>query len=193
MKYLPPLTLAVLTASTAMLGAVDFKKDIQPILEKNCYECHSKKSGKEKGGFVFDDLEVFKLDIADNDVAQIRPGNPGGSHFLEVLVNDGKNHMPPDDQLSRGEIEKITNWITEGASFDKAGAKPAVAAAPAKKDLPPIMSWTNSEGKTIRAGFVRLDGESVVLRMPANGQEVPYPLAKLNAASQTQARDAGAP
>ena len=192
MKYLPSLTFAVLTASTAILGAVDFKKDIQPILEKNCYECHSKKSGKEKGGFVFDDLEVFKLDIADNDVAQIRPGNPGGSHFLDVLTTDGKNHMPPKDQLSKTEIDKITNWITEGASFEKGGSAP-VAAAPAKKELPPIMSWTNSEGKTIRAGFVRLDGENVVLRMPANGQEVPYPLAKLDSAGQEQARDAGAP
>ena len=192
MKYLPSLTFAALTASTAMVGAVDFKKDIQPILEKNCYECHSKKSGKEKGGFVFDDLEVFKLDIADNDVAQIRPGNPGGSHFLDVLVTDGKNHMPPKDQLSKTEVDKITNWIVEGASFEKGGIAP-VAAAPAKKELPPIMSWTNSEGKTIRAGFVRLDGESVVLRMPANGQEVPYPIAKLDAASQEQARDAGAP
>lgn len=192
MKNFPSLALAVLTASTASVGAVDFKKDIQPILEKNCYECHSKKSGKEKGGFVFDDLEVFKLDIADNDVAQIRPGNPGGSHFLDVLVTDGKNHMPPKDQLSKTEIDKITNWIAEGASFEKGGGVP-VAAAPAKKELPPIMSWTNSEGKTIRAGFVRLDGENVVLRMPANGQEVPYPIAKLDAASQEQARDAGAP
>ncbi|MFM7605328.1 MAG: c-type cytochrome domain-containing protein, partial [Prosthecobacter sp.] len=67
----------VLTASAA-----DFQKDIQPILEKNCYECHSEKTGKRKGGFVFDELETFKLDIADNDVAQIRPGNPDGSHFL---------------------------------------------------------------------------------------------------------------
>ncbi|MGV3663469.1 MAG: c-type cytochrome domain-containing protein [Prosthecobacter sp.] len=182
-----------LTASLA--GAVDFKKDIQPILEKNCYECHSEKAKKRKGGFVFDDLETFKLDIADTDVAQIRPGKPGESHFLEVIVNEGhKNHMPPNDTLSRGDINKITDWIKEGATFDGTSqtASATTASAP-KKQLPPIMSWTNSEGKTIKAGFVRLDGESVVLRMPANGQEVPYPLAKLNAASQQQAKDAGAP
>jgi hypothetical protein len=86
------------------------------------------------------------------------------------------------------------DWIKEGAILP--GIKPAVAsttpAAP-KKSLPPIMSWTNLEGKTIRAGFVRLDGANVVLRMPANGQEVPYPIAKLDAESQKQAQEAGAP
>jgi len=185
------LTLPLLFLSSAV--AVDFKKDIQPILEKNCYECHSDKSGKSKGGFIFDNLETFKLDIADNDVAQIRPGKPAESHFLEIMINDGKNHMPPKGQLSSSDINKITEWIAEGASFEKNdGTKPMVTAAP-KKELPPIMSWTNAEGKTIRAGFVRLDGENVVLRMPANSQEVPYPLAKLSEASRKQAEDAGAP
>ncbi|MBE7498399.1 MAG: hypothetical protein HS117_25965 [Verrucomicrobiaceae bacterium] len=191
MKPLPLLLLIAVAASAA-----DFKKDIQPILEKNCYECHSEKTGKRKGGFVFDDLETFKLDIADTDVAQIRPGKPDDSHFLEVIVNEGhERHMPPKGQLSASEIRKITEWIQEGASFDKAGpgGSAPVAAAPAKKSLPPIMSWTNLEGKTIRAGFVRLEGDHVVLRMPANGQEVPYPLAKLNETSRKQAQDAGAP
>ena len=195
MSLLRP-TLLLLLLSVTVTHAADFKKDIQPILEKNCYECHSEKTGKRKGGFVFDDLETFKLDIADNEVAQIRPGNPDGSHFLEVIVDAGhERHMPPKDQLSSSDIKKITEWIVEGASFDKAapGAKPVVAAAPQKKSLPPIMSWTNLEGKTIKAGFVRLEGESVVLRMPLNAAEVSYPLAKLSAESQKLAQECAAP
>ena len=47
--------------------------------------------------------------------------------------------------------------------------------------------WTNDAGKTITAQFIRLEGANVVLRL-ADGREVPYPLAKLNAASQQQAR-----
>jgi hypothetical protein len=183
-------------ATVLAASAADFQKDIQPILEKNCYECHSEKTGKRKGGFVFDELETFKLDIADNDVAQIRPGNPDGSHFLEVIVNAShEKHMPPKGQLSSGDIRKLTDWIKEGALLP--GIKPAVASASTpsspKKALPPIMSWTNLEGKTIRAGFVRLEGSNVVLRMPANGQEVAYPISKLNLESQKQAQDAGSP
>ncbi|MDZ4406094.1 c-type cytochrome domain-containing protein [Prosthecobacter sp.] len=192
--FLPRHTLLISFLCAVTAGAADFKKDIQPILEKNCYECHSEKNKKRKGGFVFDVLETFKLDIADNDVAQIRPGKPAESHFLEVIVNaNHERHMPPDDQLSASDIKKITEWISEGASFDKDAPKLAVATTAPKKDLPPIMSWTNLEGKTIKAGFVRLEGENVVLRMPANAAEVPYPLAKLSAESQKLARDCAAP
>ncbi|MFZ2279022.1 MAG: c-type cytochrome domain-containing protein [Prosthecobacter sp.] len=185
----PSLIVSFLAVSSAF--AADFQKDIQPILERNCYECHSEKTGKKKGGFVFDDLKTFKMDIADNDVAQIRPGKPSESHFLEVIVNDGKNHMPPNENLSGAEIKKITEWISEGASFDKDA--PKLTPTVVKKSLPPIMSWTSTEGKTIKAGFVRLEGEYVVLRMPANGKEASVALTRLSEASQKLARDCAAP
>ena len=40
MHLLRPTLIASLLASSAVFAA-DFKKDIQPILERNCYECHS--------------------------------------------------------------------------------------------------------------------------------------------------------
>lgn len=190
MSLLRPFLIVPFIAVSSVFAA-DFQKDIQPILERNCYECHSEKTGKKKGGFVFDDLKTFKMDIADNDVAQIRPGKPSESHFLEVIVNDGKNHMPPNENLSGAEIKKITEWISEGASFDKDAPKLAPTAV--KKSLPPIMSWTSTEGKTIKAGFVRLEGENVVLRLPANGQEASVALSRLSEASQKLARDCAAP
>jgi hypothetical protein len=178
------LLLAALPAAAA-----DFKKDIQPILEKNCYECHSQKTGKKKAGYVFDDLETLKLDI--NPKGAIVPGNPAESHMFVVIADASHEaHMPPDENLSSKDIEKIREWITEGAALEGKGTmSPTANAGKAKPDLPPIMTWTNFEGKKIKAGFVRLDGENVILRMPANGQEVPYALSKLDAASQQQAKD----
>ncbi len=46
--------------------------------------------------------------------------------------------------------------------------------------------WANREGKIITATFVRIEGENVVIKL-ANGRQVPYPLEKLNAASEEQA------
>lgn len=181
------ISLLFLAATAA--SAVDFKKDIQPILEKNCYECHSDKTGKKKAGYVFDDLETLAKDI--NPKGAIVPGSPGESHFLTVITNrDHENTMPPKEALKDKDIETLRQWIADGAALDKDGPKVAVVT---KKDLPPILTWTNFEGKTIKAGFVRLEGESVVLRMPANAQEVPYPLAKLDAASQALAKECAAP
>jgi hypothetical protein len=183
------LFLPLFCLSVASAHAVDFQKDIQPILAENCYECHSEKTGKKKAGFVFDDLATFIKDI--NPKGVVVPGSPAESHLFTVITDRShKNTMPPDDALSEKDVKLLREWIEAGASFDKDGPKVAVAR---KKDLPPIMSWTNFEGKTIKAGFVRLEGEHVVLRMPINAQEVLYPLSKLNAASQQLARECGAP
>ena len=34
----------------ALVQAVDFKRDIAPILKKHCYECHSEETGKNEHG-----------------------------------------------------------------------------------------------------------------------------------------------
>ena len=39
--------------------AVEYERDIMPIFEKKCGECHSNASGKAKGGLKFDDPEHF--------------------------------------------------------------------------------------------------------------------------------------
>ncbi len=55
---------------------------------------------------------------------------------------------------------------------------------------PPPLSWTNTEGKTIQAEFIRLEGESVVVRK--DGKDMPIPFAKLSLASRNQARNLAA-
>lgn len=183
---LPALILLASAAIAPRLWAVDFDKDVKPILKEHCYECHSEEKKKEKAGFVFDNKTRMKKDIGPNLI--IEPGDPGASHFLRIIAEaDAKNHMPPNKNLDPKDVDTLRKWIAEGAGLEKDSPKVA-----AKKTLPPIMSWTNAEGKTIRAGFGGVEGENVVLKMP-NGMKVSYPLAKLSAESQQQARDAAAP
>ncbi|QIF03781.1 c-type cytochrome domain-containing protein [Roseimicrobium sp. ORNL1] len=188
---LPRLPLATLLVTLTLapclgLGAKDFDKDVKPILKEHCYECHSETAKKEKAGFVFDNKTRLKKDIGVNML--IEPGDPASSHFLEIIANpDAKNHMPPKGNLSTKEIATLREWISLGAPLDKDSPKVA-----AKKELPPIMTWTNAEGRKIRAGFGGIEGENVILKMP-NGQRVSYPIANLSAESQAQAKDAAAP
>lgn len=190
-RILPaPAFLALLAATEPRAEAVDFQKDIAPILKKNCYECHSEERKKEKAGFVFDNLKRFSHDIGVN--LNIEPGSPGTSHFFEVIADpDIKHHMPPKGSLPQAEQDKIRKWIEEGAVLDKNAPKPSAPLV--KNDLPPIMTWTNAEGTSIRAGFGGLQGDNVVFKMP-NGQKIPYPIAKLSPESQKQAKEcAGQP
>ncbi len=159
--------------------AVDFEKDIKPILSKNCYECHSEQKKKEKAGYVFDNVTRFKKDIGVNLI--IEPGDPGASHFFEVLADpDIKNHMPPKGNLSQKDLDKIRTWIAEGATLDKNAPKMVVER---KGPSSGIMSWTNAEGVAIQAGFGGIKGQSVVFKMP-NGSRMEYPIKKLSPASQ---------
>src|ERR1700712_5118937 len=70
---------AVMVGALPRLQAIDFQKDIAPILKKNCYECHSEEKKKEKSGEVFDNLKRFAHDIGVNLL--IEPGSPSSSHF----------------------------------------------------------------------------------------------------------------
>ncbi|MFZ4767154.1 MAG: hypothetical protein ACOYMN_19550, partial [Roseimicrobium sp.] len=96
-------------------------------------------------------------------------------------------HMPPNKNLDRIYVEKLRKWIAEGATLDKDAPKMV-----AKKVLPPILTWKNAEGRSIRAGFGGIQGENVVLKMP-NGQLIPYPIEKLAPESQQLARECAAP
>jgi hypothetical protein len=166
--------------------AVDFEKEIKPILKEHCYQCHSEEKKKEKAGFVFDNLKRFAKDIGPN--LSIEPGRPASSHFYEVIANaDVDNAMPPDGPMPQAQIDKIRAWIAEGAMFDPNAPKPVF-----KKQLPPILKWTNAEGRSIKAGFDRIEGDAVVLKLP-DGKFVKYPLANLSPESQKLARDCAAP
>jgi hypothetical protein len=183
------LPAVVLLSQASALLAVDFKREIQPILKAECYKCHSEEAGKEKGGFVFDNLERFAKDIGAGRT--IEPGNLKDSHFYTTLIvpEDDDAHMPPKKTLPETSLAKIRQWIEEGAPLDGSKA-PAVAAASALPAAPVVQSWTNTEGKVIQAAMVRLEGEFVVLKM-ANGQTYNYPMSKLSAASQEQAKLGG--
>lgn len=190
MKFL--LSPAVLLSSASLVWAVDFKRDIQPILKAQCYKCHSEEADKEKGGYVFDNLERLAKDIGPGRV--IEPGKVGDSHFFFTLVSDVDDdaHMPPNKMLADKDIQKIREWIEAGAVIDGAPMAEKSGGLPPQEAAPVMQAWTNTDGKTIQAAMLRLEGEAVVLRM-ANGQIYNYPLEKLAPESQEQARKAGMP
>lgn len=193
MKVLRPC-IAMFLACTAMRArAVDFEEDLQPILKKECYECHSAASGKEKGGYVFDNLARLKKDI--DLMLLVMPGNPEASNLFKVLADpEVEHHMPPRRTLADADIEKVRAWIAEGAPLGKktGSRNEGSGAAGVKKAPPPVMIWTNASGVTIKAGFGGIQGDHVILKL-ANGQSAPYPLASLSEASRKQAQDCATP
>lgn len=207
--------LSFFTNQSSPLRAADFKKDIAPIFKAKCYECHSEKAGKEKNGYVFDNLERLKGSIGPYE--QIIPGNPSESPLMDLLTApDGdKRRMPPKGEgLTPKELKLMREWIKDGAVLEKAAStkpggllpvkpkpdpkpspdtppsKPGAPAAPANPTIPagPMEKWTSADGKVIDASFVALEGETVVLKMADRSQPYRVPLNKLDAESQKKAK-----
>ena len=193
---LPTLLLAVTLACTATVRAVDFKSQITPIFKQYCYKCHSEAEKKEKGKLVLDNLKRFGDRIAEGKI--IKAGDPDASSFFKSfsLPVDDDDHMPPDKspQLNAAQVGLIKQWIAEGATFDgskKTAAAPAAPATPAPAaGGGGLLNWTSSDGKTIQAKFIKLDGDNVVIEK-ADGQQFSVPLARLSPESQAQAKKGG--
>ena len=113
-------------------AAVDFVRDIQPILQTHCYECHGPK--KTKHGLRLD-LRASAMKGGETGLA-IVPGNSEKSLVVRRLLGlDGEDQMPKDkDPLARAQIELIRAWIDQGAVWPETADAPPASAA---KDEPP--------------------------------------------------------
>jgi mono/diheme cytochrome c family protein len=119
---------------------VDFAKDIQPIFESSCVQCHAR--AKDKGGFSLETRAKF-LAGGDSGVVAI-PGKSAQSYVVETISGlDPDNLMPQKGKkLTREQVAVFRAWIDQGMAWpdsinffkhEPANLKPAIVAAPPAK------------------------------------------------------------
>lgn len=172
----------------ALSRALEFEADIQPILKKKCFKCHS--GPKAKKGLRWDKAEVIAKWIEEAKDSVIIPGSPDKS-LMFIKTNQGRERhpdgMPParrGEPLSESESALLSRWITEGA---RVGVSDSGEEKMTKKGDSKIQNWTNLSGQTIKAGFVRLADKEVVLKLES-GKEITYPMNKLSVESRQLAQ-----
>lgn len=106
-----------LSASTGLpttTKAVDFEKEILPLFEANCLDCHG--PDKQKSAFRVDQRAVM-LKGGDSGLAALVPGEPEKSFLVEVIDgSDPDMLMPPKgDPLTSEQVALVKKWIAEGA------------------------------------------------------------------------------
>ena len=107
--------LFALLSTSALAAPVDFVREVRPIFEEHCYECHSEK--KQKSGLRLD-VKSAALKGGDNHGPDILPGKAAQSPLVHFLNSDDKDEvMPPKGKISANEIETLTRWINEGAQW----------------------------------------------------------------------------
>ena len=101
--------------------AVDFNREVRPILSKRCYACHGPDPEGRKADLRLDDREVATAELPDGMIA-IVPGDPDASELIfRVSEPDDTIRMPPKgagELLTEEEVATLTRWIEGGAKYD---------------------------------------------------------------------------
>lgn len=108
-----PVLLLFICMATTAAQAVDFERDIRPLLQERCVECHGEK--KQKGELRLDAKPfAFK---GGHDGAAIVAGSSSTSRlYLRLVTTDGDERMPPKGEpLTSAQISAVKEWIESGA------------------------------------------------------------------------------
>jgi len=96
---------------------VDFKRDIYPILESRCFDCHAGES--PDSGYR---LDVHR-ELLGHSTGEVlaEPGRSHNSRLIEILTTESaEDRMPPDGEepLTDEQIAMLMAWIDQGMSWD---------------------------------------------------------------------------
>ena len=107
-------------------GSIDFVRDVQPILQANCYKCHD--GAKHKGGFRLDSKATAFIGGDSGDLS-IVPHEPDKSKLVQLVRGDDpKSVMPPKgNRLTPAQVETLVRWVKQGANWPDGVDHPAAA------------------------------------------------------------------
>ena len=102
-------------------SAVDFRRQIQPILSEHCARCHGADASSRQAGLRLDG-DKFAYVGGDSGVPAILPGNADQSLVLKRITSkDADEQMPPPREnkpINEAQTNLIRKWIEQGAKYE---------------------------------------------------------------------------
>jgi len=106
-------------SSALTAAAIDFSRDIQPILSDKCYFCHGP-DAKERKGDLRLDVEKEAKAVKDG-VTAILPGKSHESSLIERIFSSDPDEVMPTPKSNRtltdAQKQLLKQWIDEGAKW----------------------------------------------------------------------------
>lgn len=108
----------LMLSACVQAAPVDFARDVRPIFEKHCYECHG--AQKQKSGFRLD-VKQEAFTSGDGHAPNLLAGKSTESPLYRFVSGlDEDLQMPPKSKgkaLNQAEIATIKRWLDEGAAW----------------------------------------------------------------------------
>jgi hypothetical protein len=167
----------LLSAQTALGGgppagpqtsqAIDYARDIEPVLRQYCYECHGTTRARARLRLHAPEF-ILK---GGSHGAVVMPGKSGESELIRrILSDDPDDRMPLDeDPLPAETIARLRAWVDQGAPMPVAAAASAATpiqehwayVAPERPELPPVTTVGWARNPIDRFVLARLEKESL--------------------------------
>ncbi len=152
-----------------------FETRIRPVLAARCYECHSEREKKSKGGLRLDSGDA--LLAGGSTGAVVVPGAPEESRLVRAIrYQDEDLRMPPEDKdrLSAEQVADFEAWIEMGARVPRVSPrsdKPENHWAfrpPARPSVPRVRDGRWSATAVDRFVLAKLEGHGMRPAPPAD-------------------------
>ncbi len=134
-------------------AAVDFDREIRPILSENCFTCHGPDSTKRMAKLRFDTVDGG---IFENGV--VVPGKSAESRLVQRIAAADGRKMPPAStgrSLTPPQVTVLKQWIDEGAKWRKHWA----FEPPARPEVPNVAgSWPRNPIDNMVAAKLAAEG-----------------------------------
>ena len=152
---------ALIALSTPSVAAslnsrpVTFSKDIAPIFQAKCEECHRKGTVAPMSLITYQETRPWAKSIRERVINRQMP-----PWHIDKTV--GIQHFANDRSLTDAELETIVKWVDTGAAAGDA------------KDMPPPKQWPTEETWQLAKQYGPPDFvvKSEAYTMPAQGQDV---------------------
>ena len=153
---LPAFVVTLLNSVSALAlpthsGAVDFNREVRPILAQYCFKCHGMDDHSRKGELRLD-LRDKALGNGKSGETAIVPGHPELSEVLKrILSQDKEEMMPPHSTkslLPETAKDTLKSWIAQGANYQLHWAYvPAIRHTPPSGESHPIDAFVRERLK----------------------------------------------
>jgi hypothetical protein len=140
--------------------AIDFDRQVRPILSNNCFRCHGPDEEVREAGLRLD-VRDEALAPADSGKPAIVPGRPGESTLVRRTSSKDKRFMMPPPRsnktLTQAEITLLRTWVEQGAKYQTHWS----FAPPQRPQLPPVKDAAWPRNPIDRFILARLEAEGL--------------------------------